>query len=259
LIAWAWAAYIGAVSEDLTAQTIRIAGYGGDEIEAYLARPSGDGLRGGVVVIHHMPGYDRGTKEIVRRFAELGYDALCPNLYWREAPGAAPDDAAATARAQGGVPDARLIGDVDGAARHLRALPTSNGRVGVIGYCSGGRQSVLAACTLDLDAAVDCYGAFVTGTPPEGFPLQVTNLVDQLPNLRAPLLGLFGLEDKYPTPEQVDELEQILTANGKQFEFHRYEGAGHAFFSVERPSYNVDAAADGWDRIAAFSAKHLGG
>ena len=53
------------------------------------------------------------------------------------------------------------------------ALPTSNGKVGVIGYCSGGRQSVLAACNLDLDAAVDCYGAFVTGTPPEGFPLQV--------------------------------------------------------------------------------------
>ena len=67
-----------------------------------------------------MPGYDRGSKEIVRRFAELGYDAIMPNLYWREAPGAAPDDAAATARAQGGVPDARLVGDVGGAAAHLR-------------------------------------------------------------------------------------------------------------------------------------------
>ena len=76
--------------------------------------------RGGVVVIHHMPGYDRGTKEITRRFAELGYDAICPNLYWREAPGAAPDDAAAAARAKGGVPDERLIGDVGGAAAYLR-------------------------------------------------------------------------------------------------------------------------------------------
>ena len=224
-----------------------------------MAKPAGDISRGGVVVIHHMPGYDRGTKEIARRFAELGYDAICPNLYWREAPGAAPDDAAAKARAEGGVPDARLIGDVEGAASYLKSLPTSNGKVGVIGYCSGGRQSVLAACNLDLDAAVDCYGAFVTGTPPEGFPLQVTNLVDQLPNLRAPLLGLFGLEDKYPTPEQVDELEQIISDNGKEFEFHRYEGAGHAFFSVERPSYNVEAAADGWERIRAFYSKHLGG
>src|SRR6202789_514941 len=169
------------MSDSMTTETIFIAGHDGDEIQAYLARPAEEGARGGVIVIHHMPGYDRGTKEIVRRFAELGYDSICPNLYWREAPGAAPDDAAATARAQGGVPDARLIGDVSGAAAHLRSLANSNGKVGVIGYCSGGRQSVLAACNLDLDAAVDCYGAFVTGTPPESFPLKDTNILAHLP------------------------------------------------------------------------------
>ncbi|MFZ0044062.1 MAG: dienelactone hydrolase family protein, partial [Solirubrobacteraceae bacterium] len=123
------------MSDSLCAETVTIAGDGGDDIEAYVARPSEDGAHGGVVVIHHMPGYDRGTKEIVRRFAELGYDAICPNLYHRDAPGAAPDDAAATARAQGGVPDDRLVGDVAGAAAYLRALPTSNGKAGVIGYC----------------------------------------------------------------------------------------------------------------------------
>jgi carboxymethylenebutenolidase len=247
------------MSDSMTAGTVRIAGHGGDEIEAYLARPTEDGPRGGVVVIHHLPGYDRATKEIVRRFAELGYDAICPNLYWREAPGAAPDDAAATARAQGGVPDERLVGDVGGASAYLRALPTSNGKVGVIGYCSGGRQSVLAACNVDLDAAVDCYGALVVGTAPAGFPLQVTNLVDQLPNLRAPLLGLFGNDDSYPSPEQVDELDRILTDNDKQHEFHGYDDAGHAFFSSDRPSYRVAAANDGWERIAAFYTTHLGG
>jgi carboxymethylenebutenolidase len=247
------------MSDSLTAETVQISGHGGHEIEAYLSRPSTEGSRGGVVVIHHMPGYDRSTKEIVRRFAELGYDSICPNLYAREAPGASPDDAAATARAQGGVPDDRLIGDVGGSADYLRALPRSNGKVGVIGYCSGGRQSVLAACNLDLDAAVDCYGAFVTGTPPEDFPLKVTNLVDQLPNLRAPLLGLFGNEDRFPTPEQVDELDEILTAAGKPHEFHRYDDAGHAFFSVDRPSYRVAAANDGWERIEAFYGKYLGG
>jgi carboxymethylenebutenolidase len=247
------------MSGELSAETVRISGHGGDEVEAYVARPTGDAPRGGMVVIHHMPGYDRGSKEIVRRFAELGYDAIMPNLYWREAPGAAPDDAAATARAQGGVPDERLVGDVAGAADYLRALPTSNGKVGVIGYCSGGRQSVLAACNLELDAAIDCYGAFVTGTPPEGFPLQVTNLVDQLPNLRAPLLGLFGNDDQYPTPEHVDELDEILNREGKAHEFHRYDGAGHAFFSADRPSYRVEAANDGWERIEAFLKTHLGG
>src|SRR5579859_1096936 len=125
------------MSGSMTTETIRVTGHGGDEIEAYLARPSEEGPRGGVVVIHHMPGYDRATKEIVRRFAELGYDALCPNLHWREAPGAASDDAAATVRANGGVPDGRLVGDVGGAASYLRSLPSSNGKVGVIGYCSG--------------------------------------------------------------------------------------------------------------------------
>jgi carboxymethylenebutenolidase len=247
------------MSDSLSAHTIRITGHDGDEIEAYLARPDEEGPRGGVVVIHHLPGYDRGTKEIARRFAELGYDAICPNLYWREAPGAAPDDAAATARAQGGVPDERLVGDVAGAAAYLRSLPSSGGKVGVIGYCSGGRQSVLAACHVDLDAAVDCYGAFVVGTPPEGFPLQVGNLVEELPGLRAPLLGLFGQEDSYPSPEQVAELDEILTANGKPHEFHSYEGAGHAFFSPDRPSYRVAAANDGWERIATFYGTYLGG
>ena len=246
------------MSDSLTARTIRIEGHGGDEVEAYLVTPEGDGPRGGVVVIHHMPGYDRGTKEIARRFAELGYDTICPNLYFREAPGAAPDDAAAAARAQGGVPDERLIGDVGGAAAYLRSLSTSNGKVGVIGYCSGGRQSVLAACNLDLNAAVDCYGAFVTGTPPAGHPLQVSNLVDQLPNLRCPVLGLFGNDDKTPSPAHVDEFEQILNDNGKAYEFHRYDDAGHAFFAVDRPSYRIEAANDGWERITTFFATNLG-
>jgi carboxymethylenebutenolidase len=245
------------MGDTLSARTIRIAGHTGDEIEAYLAQPDGDHPRGGVVVIHHMPGYDRATKEMVRRIAELGYDAICPNLYWREAPGADPSDAAATARAAGGVPDERLVGDGEGAVGYLRALPTSNGRVAVIGHCSGGRQSVLIACRLDVDAAVDCYGAFVTGTPPADHPLNITNLVNRLPQLRAPLLGLFGKNDKYPSPDQVAELDAILTADGKPHEFHSYDGAGHGFFAVDRPSYRVEAANDGWERIAAFFAEHL--
>ncbi|MBF9069691.1 dienelactone hydrolase family protein [Streptacidiphilus fuscans] len=242
----------------LSASTIHFPAHGGDEIEGYLARPEGDAPRGGVVVIHHMPGYDRATKEMVRRFAEMGYDAICPNLYSREAPGAAPDDAAAVARASGGVPDERLVGDVGAAAAYLRALPHSNGKIGVIGHCSGGRQSVLAACHLDLQAAVDCYGAFVTLDPPADFPTSARSLVDQLPQLRAPLLGLFGAEDKFPSPDQVEELDQLLTKDGKPHEFHSYEGAGHAFFAVDRPSYNVAAANDGWERIAAFFAANLG-
>ena len=241
----------------LSASQVETIGDAGDRVQAYLARPAGDGPRGGVVVIHHMPGWDRASKEITRRFAEMGYDAICPNLHVREAPGAEPDDASAAVRAKGGVPDDRLVGDVAGASAYLRALPTSNGKVGSIGYCSGGRQSVLAACHVDLAAAVDCYGAYVTGTPPPDWPLKVTNLVDQLPDLRCPLLGRFGNEDRTPSPEHVDELDRILTEHGKPHEFHRYDDAGHAFFAVDRPSYRVAAANDGWDRIATFFGTYL--
>ncbi len=241
------------------AETIGLRGADDDLIEAYTARPMGPGPYGGVIVIHHMPGYDAPTKEITRRFATMGYHAICPNLYSREAPGADPDDAAATARAQGGVPDARFAGDAAGAARWLRSLPAANSAVGTIGFCSGGRQAVLAGIELDLQAAVDCYGAFVVGTPPEGFPLQVSPLADRIGELSAPLLGLFGNDDSYPSPEQVDELEGLLQQHGKTYEFHRYDGAGHAFFSVDRPSYRPEAAIDAWGHVTDFLARHVAG
>jgi carboxymethylenebutenolidase len=246
------------MSEALTAATISVTGYGDDEIEAYLAVPDdGAAARGSVVVIHHMPGYDSSTKEIVRKFAAHGYAALMPNLYYRDAPGASPDDAAATARAKGGVPDERLVGDVSGAADYLRALAASNGKVGVIGYCSGGRQSFLAACSLQLDAAVDCYGACIVNPPPEGMPIKLAPIVGMSENLSCPLLGLFGADDKLPAPEETAELSRVLDELGKPHEFHTYSGAGHAFFAVDRPAYRPEAANDGWQKIWDFYGQYL--
>jgi carboxymethylenebutenolidase len=246
------------MSDAFIAETVRIAGHGGDEIEAYAARPLDPGKQvGGVVVIHHMPGYDRQSKEYVQRFAAAGYNAVMPNLYSREAPGADPDDAAATARANGGVPDERLVGDVAGGAEYLKGLATANGKVGTIGHCSGGRQSFLAGVSLQIDAAVDCYGAFVVGEVPEGLPLKVGPIVDKTPQLSCPLLGLFGVEDKYPSPEHVKELEEALKAAGKTYEFHSYEGAGHSFFAPDGVAYRPEAAVDGWAKIFAFYGKYL--
>ncbi len=246
--------------EGTLAEEIRLSGYAGDRIQAYLARPGralGDGPFGGVVVIHHMPGYDAATKRITREFAAHGYLALMPNLHWRDAPGADPGDAAAAARAAGGVPDERLVGDVEGAVTHLRGLDASNGRVGVIGYCSGGRQAFLAACSLNLDAAVDCYGAFVVGSPPAGLPLKVRPLVGLAGSLSCPLLGLFGADDTHPSPAETAQLERELARRGKVFEFHTFEGAGHGFLATDRPSYRPEAAAEGWARIWDFFGRHL--
>jgi carboxymethylenebutenolidase len=244
------------MNEALSAETVTMTGHGGDEIEAYLAVPEGVDSFGSVVVIHHMPGYDTSTKEITRKFAAYGYAALMPNLYYRDAPGASPDDAAATVRAKGGVPDDRLVGDVGGAAEYLRALPGANGKVGVIGYCSGGRQSFLSACSLQLDAAVDCYGAAVVRVP-EGMPASFKPVVGLAENLSCPLLGLFGADDKYPAPDETAELSEVLDKHGKAHDFHTFEGAGHAFFSVDRPAYRVEAAKEGWELIWAFFGEHL--
>jgi carboxymethylenebutenolidase len=245
------------MSDAMRAETVMVEGHQGDQIEAYSARPVADTPVGGVVVIHHMPGYDEATKEMVRRFAANGYAAVCPNLYWRDAPGASPDDAAAVVRAGGGVPQDRLLGDLAGAAAYLRAQPNSNGKAGIIGHCSGGRQAFLAACLLDFDAAVDCYGAFVAAPPPPGLPIAMEPLLPLADRLSCPLLGLFGADDKNPPPAETEILDAELTRLGKTFEFTTYEGAGHAFFAVDRPSYRPEAAVDGWRRIFDWYGRYL--
>ena len=245
------------IGGDVATQTVRIRGHEGDEIPAYLAHPPGPGPFASVVVLHHMPGFDEATKEITRTFAAHGYTAIMPNLHWRDAPGASPDDAAAACRAAGGVPDERLVGDVDGATRHLRSLPSANGKVGVIGYCSGGRQAFLAACRLPLDAAVDCYGAYVVDPPPAGSASTARPVVELAPGLSCPLLGLFGAEDTHPSPDETARLEKELARLGKTFEFHTFQGAGHGFFAAGRPSYRPQAAAQGWERIWDWFGRHL--
>lgn len=244
------------MKESLSAESVRIAGYNGDQIEAYVARPGDTDSFGGVVVIHHLPGYDTSTKEITRKFAAHGYLAVMPNLYYREAPDASPDDAAAAARAKGGVADEQLVGDVAGAAEYLRAQPGCNGKIGVIGYCSGGRQSFLVACSLPLQAAVDCYGGAVVHVP-EQAPASMKPLIGLSKDLSCPLLGLFGADDQFPTPAETAELSAVLDSFDKPHEFHTFSGAGHAFFSVDRPAYRVDAANEGWAKVWEFFGKHL--
>ncbi len=243
--------------EALFAETVLLRGHRGDQIDAYLARPVGVASCPGVVVIHHMPGWDGPTKEIVRRFAHHGYAAISPNLHFREGK-ATPEENSARVRAAGGMPDDRTMGDVQGAIDYLRALPYLNGRVGVIGYCSGGRQSYLAACTLrGLDAAIDCYGGGVVAKPEELTPRQPVAPIEFTGELQCPLLGLFGVEDTRPSPEDTARTEQALQKFGKTYEFHTYPNAGHAFFAVDRPQYRQAAAIDGWHKVFAFYGKHL--
>jgi carboxymethylenebutenolidase len=243
--------------EGLMAELVPFQGHGGDTIYGYAARPLGPGPFGGVVVIHHMPGWDAATKEMTRKMAANGFVAIDPNLYYREDPVDAVA-AAAKSREAGGVPDDRCIGDVEGAMRYLRSLPYCNGKVGVIGYCSGGRQVYLTACNIpSLNAAVDCYGGGVVAAPDRLSPRQPVAPIDMTANLACPLLGLFGVEDANPSPEQVAQTEAELKRHGKTYEFHTYEEAGHGFFAVDRASYRQEAATDGWTRVFDWFGKHL--
>lgn len=242
----------------MQAETITMRGGAGDDIRAYLARPTEPGTYPAVVVVHHRPGWDREVAETTRRLAAAGFVAVCPNLHERDAPGADPATAARAAQEAGGVPDARMLADVAAAVDLLRGLPEASGKVGVIGYCSGGRQAWIVACTLPVDAAVVCYGGRIVAGPEDLSERTPVAPIEMTPSMGCPLLGLFGAHDRNPSPDDVARMGEALRINGKEHELHVYADAGHAFFSVDSPKYCPEAAVDGWGRVLAFLERTLG-
>jgi len=233
------------------------AGGGGDSIHAYVARPKGNGPFPGIVLVHHIPGWDEFYQEFARRLANHGYNVICPDLYCRDGHGT-PDDIAAKVRAEGGAADDRVVADCAAAMQWLKSQPTSNGKVGIIGTCSGGRHAVLVASrTPGFDAVVDCWGGGVVAAPDQLSEKRPVAPIDLTKDLNAPLLGLFGNDDQSPTPEQVNQHEAALKQNGKKYEFHRYDGAGHGFFYYDRPLYRQQQAMDGWNKALDFFQKNL--
>jgi carboxymethylenebutenolidase len=244
--------------EGMLAETVMMRGYNGDVVNAYFARPLGPGPFPGIVLIHHVPGWDEWYREATRRFAYHGYLAISPNLYYRSGHGS-PEDVAAKVRAAGGIEDDQAVGDIAGARDYLTALPTCNGKVGVFGTCSGGRQAFLAACrSKGFSAVVDCWGGRVVMTPQELTPKTPVAPIDYTKDLSCPLLGIFGEEDQFPSPQQVAQQEEELKKLGKTYEFHSYPKAGHGFFYYDRPAYRQEQAVDGWKKIFAFLEKNLG-
>jgi len=243
--------------EGMLAETITLQGHNNDIINAYIARPLGSGPFPSVVLVHHLPGWDEWYKEITRRFAHHGYLAICPNLYYRDGHGT-PEDVAAKVRSSGGVPDDQVVGDVESSREYLLSLPSANGKVGIIGTCSGGRHTFLAACrTEGFDAAVDCWGGRVVMSEDDLTSNQPVAPIDYTKDLSCPLLGLFGEDDQSPSLEQVALHKQELEKHNKSFDFHTYQNAGHGFFYYNRPAYRQEQAEDGWSKIFTFFEKHL--
>jgi carboxymethylenebutenolidase len=254
-----WNTYDTSAPAGLISEVISIPGGSGDSIHAYWARPAGNGPFPGLVAVHHMPGWDEFYREFARRLASHGYSVLAPDLYCRFGHGA-PDDVAALERAAGGVSDDGVVADLVAAAGFLRSLPSSNGKLGIVGTCSGGRYAYLTAARTpgEFDAVADLWGGRVVAGQDELSDRMPVAPLDYTKDLTAPVLGLFGNNDVNPSPTAVDTLEAELQRHGKVYEFHRYDGAGHGFFYYDRPVYCQQQAMDGWGKVFAFFGNYLG-
>ena len=232
---------------------------GGDTITGYLARPSQAGHHPGIVVIHEAFGLVEHIRDLARRFANIGYNALAPDLYARKGP-PDPNDMASVMPVMFGKPDAEAVQDLDAAAAHLRGLSGATGKVGAIGFCSGGRQTLLFACSSSkVDAAIDCWGGFIHRATPdaETTPARPTPVLDLVGKLGCPLFGVFGEEDQNPSVAHSEELHKRAQAAGKDLTIKVYKNAGHAFLADYRPSYREGPAAELWRDATAFFDRHL--
>ena len=239
-------------SADLHSGMMEYSSQDGTQINAYLSQPPTPGRYPGVIVTMEGMGLEDHMKDLCRRFAEKGYIAIAPDLYTREGR-PAPDK---VQEVMFSVPDSQTMGDLEGAALYLKAHANSNGKVGIIGFCSGGRYTLMFACTSgNVDAAVDSAGGNII--PYELTPARPVAAIDMVANLSCPLLALFGEEDGNPSPAHAARVKEELDKHGKTYEYHMYANAGHAFFADYRPSYRAAPAQDMWHRVLLFYEKYL--
>jgi carboxymethylenebutenolidase len=252
----------GAVTDPtrIVAEQLTFAGADGVQVNGYLARPAQAGSHPAVIVIHEAGGLSEHIRDIGNRFANVGYVALAVDLYTREGGPPPMDDFPKVMERLFSIPDARALGDLEGAADYLRGREDVTGRVGCIGFCMGGRYTLLFACSSDrLNAAVDCWGGFIDRATPEqqSTPERPVPPLELAKELHCPLLAAIGAEDQNPSPEIGAQLLERAGRSGQEVKVDVYEGAGHAFFADYRPSYRPEPAAKLWEEILPFFARHL--
>jgi carboxymethylenebutenolidase len=241
----------------MTASAITLAGANGDQIHACAARPEGKGPFPGVVLVHHAPGWDDIYREFTRRFAQHGYNAICPDLYCRFGH-VTPDEVTEKMRAAGGVADHQVVDDCVAAMKWLKAPPTANGKVGIVGTCSGGRHAmIVGSTTKDFAAIADLWGGGGVMQPSDLNPVAP---IDMTNDVTAPVLGISGNDDKsHPHWSRSISTRQSSKKHDKGYEFHRYDRAGHGFFYYHRLAYRAEAATGAWEKAFAFFANVIGG
>jgi len=237
-------------------------GVGDFKMPAYRAMPAagagGSGRAGGklpvLLVISEVFGVHEHIADVARRFARLGYLAIAPELFVRQGDAQSYGEIARLiAEVVNKVPDAQAMGDLDACVAWAAANGGDTNRLGVTGFCWGGRITWLyAAHNPAVKAGVAWYGQLL-GTPNALKPMSPIDLVNKL---QAPVLGLYGAEDGGIPVAAVDQMKAALAASAnpaaKQSQFVVYPGAPHAFHADYRPSYRKDAAEDGWQRCVAW-------
>ena len=227
----------------------------GGNMEGYLTQPEGEGSHPAVIVIQEIWGVNAHIQSVVDRLPGQGYVGLAPAMFHRQGAmvtGLHEEFPTAISRMQQ-CNDAGILADVRAAFDYLKGQPFVNGKVGIVGFCFGGRVAYLAACNVsDLSASVVFYGGNIGVALGDGpTPLEQTG------NINCPVLGLFGEEDANPTPDFVKEIDAEMTRLGKAHEFHQYADAGHGFHCDTRGSYRPEAAQDAWGKALGWFEQHL--
>jgi carboxymethylenebutenolidase len=227
----------------------------GLRMNAYRARPAGKRNLPVVLVVQEIFGLHEWVRDICRRYAKAGFYAIAPDLYQRQGDATKISDfRVLIGDIVSKVPDAQVMRDLDAAAKFAGTDGANATRLGITGFCWGGRIVWLyAAHNPRLKAGVACYGRLI-GKPTE---LQPTNPIDLVSAINAPVLGLYGALDRGISRPDVDRMTAALNAAKKPSTIHLFAGADHGFFADYRPSYNEEAAKQGWVEGVAWFRKFL--
>jgi carboxymethylenebutenolidase len=241
-------------SNGLTAGEVKIPVSDG-EIPAYRAMPQAGGPFATIIVIQEIFGVHEHIKDICRRLAKVGYFAVAPALYARQGdPSKLSDISEIIKTIVAKVPDAEVASDIDATVAWAgKQEHTDTQRLGVTGFCWGGRQTWLYAIhDPRVTAAVAWYGP-LDGTPD---PLHPKTVLDAASALKVPVLGLYGGADQSIPVSDVEKMRTVIKATGTGSEIVIYPDAPHGFNADYRPSYRPEAAKDGWKRMLAWFKEH---
>lgn len=223
------------------------------KLPAYRAMPIGKTQAPVILVVSEIFGVHEYIADVARRFAHLGYLAIAPELFARQGdPGSYGEMAKLVAEVVSQAPDAQVMADLDACAAWARTQGGDTAKLGITGFCWGGRITWLyAAHNPALKAGVAWYGRLVG----EANPLQPTHPIDLAGRLHSPVLGLYGGQDSGIPMDSVARMQSALadgSAAAQQSRFVVYPDAPHAFHADYRPSYRKEAADDGWKRCLAW-------